>query len=321
MRLGFAVKLLGRPELKSHDTRRWQSGPHLGVSLQYLRAILEYLHLVQIHMYRLSSDLAPYLTHPDLPQFHGQLEECREELAAVGELARRYDIRLSLHPGPYTVLNSADEAVARKSAADVAAQGRILDLMGQGPEAVVVLHAGSGAGGMVAATARFVERFRALPPQAQRRVALENDEVVFALGDILRIHEATGVRLIFDLLHFHNHNPQRSTASDALRTALDTWPRDQTPKIHASSPRTAMQITQERPPGGGRKVPVVHPPRWTQHSDYADPFELIGFLRAARDAGLRPFDVMLEVKSKELGLLRLREDLARFAPDLEGVWH
>jgi DNA-binding beta-propeller fold protein YncE len=28
--------------LPSHDTRRWQSGPHLRVSLHYLRAILSY---------------------------------------------------------------------------------------------------------------------------------------------------------------------------------------------------------------------------------------------------------------------------------------
>jgi UV DNA damage endonuclease len=50
MRLGFAVKVLGRPELKSHDTRRWQSGPHLSVSLRYLRDILAYLHEAGIRM-------------------------------------------------------------------------------------------------------------------------------------------------------------------------------------------------------------------------------------------------------------------------------
>ena len=32
-RLGFAVKVLGGGGLPSHDTRRWQSGPHLRVSL------------------------------------------------------------------------------------------------------------------------------------------------------------------------------------------------------------------------------------------------------------------------------------------------
>ena len=43
LRLGFPVKVLGRPELKSNDARRWSSGPHLRVSLGYLDAILDYL--------------------------------------------------------------------------------------------------------------------------------------------------------------------------------------------------------------------------------------------------------------------------------------
>ena len=38
-RLGFALKVLGQPGLKSHDSRRWQNEPHLSVSLAYLREI------------------------------------------------------------------------------------------------------------------------------------------------------------------------------------------------------------------------------------------------------------------------------------------
>ena len=75
MRLGFAVQVLGRPQLKSHDSRRWQNSPHLTVSLAYVRDILAYLDSAGLRMYRLQSDLAPYATHPDLPAFHRQVEE------------------------------------------------------------------------------------------------------------------------------------------------------------------------------------------------------------------------------------------------------
>jgi UV DNA damage endonuclease len=57
-------------------------------------------------------------------------------------------------------------------------------------------------------------------------------------------------------------------------------------------------------------------PTWTEHSDFINPFEFIAFLRMAQD--LRPFDVMLEAKARDLALLKLREDLHRFAPDLAG---
>ncbi len=60
-------------------------------------------------MYRLSSDLAPYATHPDMPQFHGMVAESDAELRAIGRKARRLRyppllppvaIRAPQQPGP-----------------------------------------------------------------------------------------------------------------------------------------------------------------------------------------------------------------------------
>jgi UV DNA damage endonuclease len=55
-----------------------------------------------------------------------------------------------------------------------------------------------------------------------------------------------------------------------------------------------------------------------QHSDFLDPFSVIDLLRDARAGGLRPFDIMLEAKAKDLALLRLREQIGQFAPELVG---
>src|SRR4028119_1341239 len=101
MRLGFVVKVLGREGLKSNDSRRWQNSPHLRVSIEYVNVIFDYLGETGISMYRISSDFAPYLTHPDLPQFHNQLEEARPELEALGKRARDMKLRLSFHPSQY----------------------------------------------------------------------------------------------------------------------------------------------------------------------------------------------------------------------------
>lgn len=59
LRLGFPVKIMGDPSLKSNDARRWASNPHLKVSLEYLDAIFDYLVRHNIDMYRMSSDSAP----------------------------------------------------------------------------------------------------------------------------------------------------------------------------------------------------------------------------------------------------------------------
>ena len=165
MRLGFVVKPLARPELRSHDSRRWQNRPHLSVSLAYLRDVFAYLGAAHISMYRMSSDLAPYATHPDLPQFHNQVAECEAELAEAGALARRLDLRLSFHPSQHVVLNSPDESLVAKSAADLIVQSAILDRMELGPEAVVVTHMGGVYGAREAARARFAEHYEKLPPR------------------------------------------------------------------------------------------------------------------------------------------------------------
>ncbi len=318
MRLGFAVKILGRPGLKSNDTRRWQSGPHLSVSLAYLRDIFLYLSQIGVQMYRMSSDLAPYVTHPDMPQFHNQIEDCALELAATGDLAREHALRLSFHPAAYVVLNSPDQAIAVKAAADLESQARLLDLMGLGPEAVVVTHVGGLYGDKAAAMERFVTNHRGLSESARRRIVLENDQRAYTVADTYEIHQQTGIRLVLDQLH-HLCNPApQMTVTQALDLALSTWPSDQIPKIHFSTPRTAM-IVAEQGNGSDPAAGVLRQPRLSQHADLIDPFSLIGLLRRAQPT--RDFDLMLECKAKDLALMRLRKHLDQLAPDLVARYH
>ncbi|MCX6030636.1 MAG: UV DNA damage repair endonuclease UvsE [Chloroflexi bacterium] len=310
MRLGFVVKPLARPELKSHDSRRWQNSPHLSVSLAYLRDVFAYLVEAQIGMYRVSSELAPYATHPDMPQFHAQVAECAAELAEVGRLARAADLRLSFHPAQHIVLNSPDPDLVGRSIADLVMQGALLDGMGLGPEAIVVIHLGGVYGDRETARARFVQAFEQIPEPARRRLGLENDDVRFGVADTLWIHERTGVRLVFDTLHHRLNNPDGRPMREALAACLATWPADVRPKIHFSSPRTEWLVEKEPGEAEGQ----VRQTRWMYHADYVNPFDFIDFLRMAE--GLREFDVMIEVRAKDLALIQLRRDLARYAPDL-----
>jgi len=312
MKLGFAVKILGQPGLKSNDTRRWQNNPHLSVSLAYLRDIFVYLRQIDVHMYRMSSDLAPYVTHPDLPQFHNQIAECVDELAALGEVAKQDRLRLSFHPAAHIVLNSPDENVAHKSVADLDAQAQILDLMGLGPEAVVVLHVGGVYDDKRTAMDRFVQRHNALKESTRQRLVLENDERAYTIGDTFAIHQQTGIRLVFDQLHYLCNPTPGVPLIEALHTALSTWPEDQRPKIHYSTPRTSMIVTDKQD-ASGRKTRDLREPRISQHADLIDPFAFIDLLRSTLE---RDFDVMLECKAKDLALLRLRKHLNRLAPDL-----
>jgi UV DNA damage endonuclease len=306
-RLGFAVKVLGDGGLPSHDTRRWSSQPHLRHSLERLRDILDYLERHDIRMYRLPTALAPYASHPELPQFHDQVAQCAEQLAQIGAVVRERGIRLSSHPGQYTVLNSENPATQAAAVAELEVQAALLDAMNLGPEAVVVLHVGGAAGGLEAAHDRFLAGFEQLSARAQARLVVENDDRSFGLVDVLELARRTGLRLVWDVLHHRCHDPAGISNREALRAALDTWNvADGVPKIHYSSPR--LDVEERRVKVGRRTETRFVLPQLRAHADLIDPIGFEAFLRDA-PAG-RSFDIMLEAKAKDLALLRLREQLA-----------
>ena len=313
MRLGFPVKVLGAPELKSNDARRWQQNPHLKVSLNYLDNIFDFLAKHRISMYRMSSDLAPYATHPDMPQFHSMVRDSAPELAALGAKVKALDMRLSFHPSQFVVLNSPDPVLVGKSVADLVSQAEMLDLMELGPEAVMVIHVGGTYGDRPTSNARWVETWKTLPEPVRRRLVLEHDDLRFSAADVLWIHSHTGVRLIFDHQHFWCFNPERLDMGPAVRAILDTWPQGVRPKIHFSSPRTELREVKRKDAATGKSKLVKVAPVWTGHADFCHPFEFVSFMRTMSD---RVFDVMLESKAKDLALLRLRPDMLRYAPDV-----
>ncbi len=313
MRLGFAVKVMGQPNLKSNDTRRWQQSPHLRVSLGYLAEIFGYLRKHQIHMYRMSSDLAPYATHPTMPQFHTMVRDSAQDLATLGRLAREADIRLSFHPSQFIVLNSENEELTKKSMADLDSQAEMLDRMECGPEAVLVVHVGGAYGDRASGRERWIRTWSRLSEPVRRRMVLENDDIRYSSADVLAIHEQTGVKCVFDYQHHWCFNPEGLPIVETLAKFLHTWTGGVRPKMHFSCARTEMRELKRRNRKTGKVELVLQPPIWTGHADYNNPFETITWLRSIAHLDT---DVMLESKAKDLSLIRLRNDLARYAPEL-----
>ncbi len=313
MRLGFPVKIMGQPGLKSNDSRRWQQNPHLRVSLGYLGEIFAYLRRHDIRMYRMGSDLAPYVTHPDMPHFHSQIDESRADLEHMGKLAKAQGLRLSFHPSQYIVLNSPNADLTRRSIADLEAQAKILDYMELGPEAIMVIHVGGAYGDRPTGCSNWVKTWKTLSEPVQRRLVLENDDIRFSAADVLSIHQHTGVKCVFDYQHHWCMNPEGLPLVPTLEKSLETWPSGVRPKIHFSCARTEMRELKRKNRKTGLNETVLQPPIWTGHADFNNPFETITFLRSI--AHLET-DIMLESKAKDLSLLRLRNDIARYAPEL-----
>jgi UV DNA damage endonuclease len=307
-RLGFAVKVLGDGGLKAHDSRRWQNRPHLSRSLELLDAVFDYLDRNDIRMYRMSSSTIPYGTHPDLPEldYRRQLDACGDDVEALGEKARTLGIRLSTHPGQYSVLNAEDPVVAEKARLDLEQDAALLDALGQPREGVVVIHVGGLYGDRASALDRWAASYELLSERARARLVVEHDETTFDLDDVLELHRRTGAAVIFDSHHHRVNVGEWSDAAEALAAAYATWPDGVRPKAHVSSPRTELRTV------GRGKAARVMPPLLDQHADFATPWDVADVLRAAPG----PLDVMLEAKAKDLALLWVRRALERVAPDL-----
>lgn len=70
------------------------------------------------------------------------LDYCAAELAKAGALAKKYGHRLTVHPGQYTQLGSFKNAVVEAAVRELAYHCEMLDLMGLGPDSVMIIHVG-----------------------------------------------------------------------------------------------------------------------------------------------------------------------------------
>jgi UV DNA damage endonuclease len=240
-----------------------------------LRSILRWNAERGIPLFRMGQDLIPFASHPAFP--YDWEAEHGEELRGVGALARDLGIRLSMHPGQYINPGSPRSEVVERSVRELRYVARVFDLLGN-HDSVAVLHMGGAYEDRTASAARFVE---ALRPEEQilRYLALENDERVWTVAEIVESARVLGIPAIVDAFH-HGLNPGNLALEEALDAALPTWePRSARPKLHLSS-----QDPDKRPGA---------------HAYSVDSRDWQALLEAADD---RDADVMVEAKGKERAL-------------------
>ena len=208
-------------------------------------------------------------------------------------------MRLTSHPGQYTVLNSEDERVPRLAAVELEVQAELMDGMGLGPESVVVLHVGGAAGGRAAALGPLRGRLRtAVRAPHARSSSSRTTTAASGSATSSRCAGRIGRPVVWDALHHRCHDPDGIPDPKALRLALATWPDGVRPKIHFSTARTATERAR------GREVVL---PQLRAHAELVDPIAFEALLEHTADGA--DVDVMLEAKAKDLAVLRLRNQL------------
>jgi len=231
-------------------------------------------------MMRLSSEIFPFASHE---KYGYDISFAAKELAEAGEVAKRLNQRLTMHPGQFCVLSTPREAVLEASIRELEVHAKVLDLMGVGVDGVMILHGGGTYGDRESALRRMKETIeKKLPESVRRRLVLENDEMSYSAEELLPICESVDppVPFIFDF-HHDLLRPSSITPAEIIERAQAIFARRGiTPKYHLSEPRPGAKTLMER----------------RAHSDRCA--ELPADLPANAD-------LMLECKDKEQGVLEM----------------
>ncbi len=254
-----------------------------------LAAAVERCHQLGIGAFRMTSQILPLATHPQSGYTLDQLDPSGGIAGAfewAGALALAYDVRLSLHPDQFVVLNSEREPVVKSAVKELELQAQVAELVGAD---VIVLHGGGASGGIPAAVERLERGLDLLSPRARNRLTLENDDRCFTPRSLGPLCRRAGVPLVYDA-HHHRCLPDGLSVAEASEMAFETWG-EREPYAHISSPKDGWRSPNPR-----------------AHADYIDPADFPEFWLD------RTITVDVEAKAKERAVLALKGTVSHFEP-------
>jgi len=189
-----------------------------------------------LRMVRLSSDILPVYTEsvwsrywrlPDVRAY------CERAFGAVGDMARKNNVRLSFHPGQFTVLASANENIVERSLEEFEYHADMARWMGYGKsfqDFKINVHI-SGRGGPEG----IRRAHKRLSPEARNAITIENEENAWGLDDCLSISDI--VPIVLDIHHHWIREGEYISNQDSrVMRVLDSW-RGVRPTCHYSVSR------------------------------------------------------------------------------------
>jgi UV DNA damage endonuclease len=259
-------------------------------NLACLLRILQYNARKDLFFFRITSDLVPFASHP-VNKFPWQ-KRFRKDFEEIGRLVQDHKIRISMHPDQFTLINSLDNEIFKRSLAELKYHNEVLDLMDLDTTAKIQLHVGGVYKDKPASMKRFVSRYRKIGEGLRKRLVIENDDKSYTVMDCLQIHNDTGIPVLFDSFHHEIHNNGEAII-DCLRKADKTW------KKNDGIPMVDYSHQKDGSPKGAH-AETINTRRFRRFLEISKPND---------------FDIMLEIKDKErsaLKAVRIAQNDTRF---------
>jgi UV DNA damage endonuclease len=189
-----------------------------------------------LRMVRLSSDILPVYTEPTWSWFWRTPDVrayCERAFRSLGDLARERNVRLSFHPGQFTVLASDNPDIVNRSIEEFEYHVDMARWMGYGQKfqdfKINVHIAGrQGPQGIINALSRMT-------PEARNTLTIENDEMTWGIEHSLELVDHCA--LVLDIHHHWIKSGEYiEPTDDRVKRIGDSW-RGQRPVIHYSVSR------------------------------------------------------------------------------------
>jgi UV DNA damage repair endonuclease len=199
----------------------------------------------RLRMVRLSSDILPVYTQRDFSYFWRRPDVrayMEKEFARVGDIARSANVRLSMHPGQFTVLASENPGIVDRSIEEFEYHADMARWMGYGKrfqdfKINVHISGKQGPAGIRAALKR-------LTPEARNCITIENDEITWGIDASLEL--AKDLALVLDVHHHWIHTGEYINENDdRIKRIIDSW-RGERPVIHYSLSREDYLVGHAR---------------------------------------------------------------------------
>ena len=298
------VQWLNRQTRDVAEQRLWDIMVH---NIQSFYNLVEWVGGLpkELRMVRLGSDVLPVYTQADWSYYWKKpdvIAYCETHFAKVGELARKLDVRLSMHPGQFTVLASDSPDIVNRSIEEFEYHVDCIRWMGYGQQfqdfkCNVHISGRQGPAGIQAVLPR-------LSQEARNTITIENDEMSWGTDASLELEK--DVALVLDIHHHWVRTGEYiQPTDDRYLRIIDSW-RGVRPVIHYSVSREDLLIghdadtlpnMEELLEQGFKKAKL------RAHSDFMWNRAVNDWALSFRDTA----DIMVESKAKNLASSALLE--------------
>ena len=279
------------------EDKLWELMQH---NIQSIYELIGYVSTLpnQLRMIRISSPILPVATEATWKYFWSKpdvIDYCEKNFIRCGNLARDKNVRLSMHPGQFTVLASDNPDIVERSIEEFEYHVNMARWMGYGKEFQdfkINVHISGRKGPQ-----GIIDAMRRLTPEARNVLTIENDEMKWGLEHSLELEKTCA--LVLDIHHHWVATGEYITLSDdRVKRVIDSW-RGKRPTLHYSVSREDVLVDHDpdtRPDMDALLEQGYKKTKLRAHSDFY-------WNNAVNDwAGsfTKDFDIMCESKAKNL---------------------